>query len=51
MLFAAGCERATNTRSWMFYLLSQNPKERDKLLTDLHGVLPTSRSALAIPTL
>ena len=36
---AAGHETAQNTLSWTFYLLSQHPEVRDKLLAELHTVL------------
>ena len=36
---AAGHETAQNTLSWTFYLLSQHPAVREKLLTELHSVL------------
>ncbi len=36
---AAGHETAQNTLSWTFYLLSQHPAVREKLLTELHTVL------------
>ncbi len=36
---AAGHETAQNTLSWTFYLLSQHPDKRDKLLNELQTVL------------
>ncbi|MFL5628108.1 MAG: cytochrome P450 [Ktedonobacteraceae bacterium] len=36
---AAGHETAQNTLSWTFYLLSQHPEVREKLLAELHSVL------------
>jgi cytochrome P450 len=36
---AAGHETAQNTLSWTFYLLSQHPEVRAKLLAELHTVL------------
>ena len=36
---AAGHETAQNTLSWTFYLLSQYPEVREKLLAELHTVL------------
>lgn len=36
---AAGHETAQNTLSWTFYLLSQHPEVRDRLLNELHTVL------------
>lgn len=36
---AAGHETAQNTLSWTFYLLSQHPRVREKLLSELHTVL------------
>jgi cytochrome P450 len=36
---AAGHETAQNTMSWTFYLLSQHPEVRDKLLNELRTVL------------
>src|SRR6266487_72376 len=38
-LLAAGHETTANALTWTFYLLSQNPTERDKLLAELHNVL------------
>jgi len=38
-LMAAGHETTANALTWTFYLLSQNPRERDKLLAELHSVL------------
>lgn len=36
---AAGHETAQNTLSWTFYLLSQHPEKREKLLNELQTVL------------
>ncbi len=38
-LLAAGHETTANALSWTFYLLSQHPEERDKLLAELRSVL------------
>jgi cytochrome P450 len=44
---AAGHETAQNTMSWTFYLLSQNPTVRAKLLSELHSVLAGRAPTLA----
>lgn len=36
---AAGHETTANALTWTFYLLSQNPQAREKLLNELHRVL------------
>lgn len=38
-LFAAGHETTANALSWSFYLLSENPAVRDRLLAELAAVL------------
>ena len=54
-LLAAGHETTANALTWTFYLLSQNPSERDKLLTELHNVLngrsPTVEDLTQLPYL
>lgn len=44
---AAGHETAQNTMSWTFYLLSQYPDVRAKLLNELHSVLAGRAPTLA----
>ena len=49
---AAGHETAQNTLSWTFYLLSQNPRVLEKLLSELHTVLQgRSPSVADLPNL
>jgi cytochrome P450 len=52
---AAGHETAQNTLSWTFYLLSQHPQVREKLLTELRAVLagraPTVEDLARLPYL
>jgi cytochrome P450 len=43
----AGHETAQNSMSWTFYLLSQNPDVRKKLLNELHTVLDGRAPTLA----
>ncbi len=54
-LLAAGHETTANALTWTFYLLSQNPEERDKLLAELHSVLngrsPTVEDLARLPYL
>jgi cytochrome P450 len=54
-LLAAGHETTANALTWTFYLLSQNPTERDKLLAELHNVLngrsPTVEDLTRLPYL
>ena len=54
-LLAAGHETTANALTWTFYLLSQNPAERDKLLAELHNVLngrtPTVEDLTRLPYL
>ncbi len=44
---AAGHETAQNTMSWTFYLLSQHPDVRAKLINELHAVLAGRAPTLA----
>ena len=54
-LIAAGHETAQNTMSWTFYLLSQHPAMREKLVQELHSLLagraPTLDDLLNLPYL
>ena len=46
-LFAAGHETTANALSWTFYLLSENPAARDRLLAELATVLGGRAPAVA----
>ncbi len=54
-LLAAGHETTSNALTWTFYLLSQYPAERDKLLAELrsvlHGRAPTVEDLAQLPYL
>lgn len=54
-LLAAGHETTSNALTWTFYLLSQHPAERDKLLAELRSVLngrtPTVEDLTQLPYL
>jgi len=54
-LLAAGHETTANALTWTFYLLSQHPTERDKLLAELRTVLngraPTVEDLAKLPYL
>jgi cytochrome P450 len=46
-LFSAGHETTSNTLTWTWYLLSQNPDARQKLYAELDSVLASRRPILA----